>query len=85
MSKVGEMLIGGKIVVMDKDGIMDLKNFHLVVLDGREVHTRSDAMPIEAIVQGAIQAARGAEIDPESLTEFVSDTIKELYADIADE
>lgn len=81
MSKVGEMMGNGKVVVMDDYDVAEPEHYALIVLEDNVVHERSKNMPVLAIFQGAAQAAREAGVDKNVLTAFVEGIVEDIYND----
>ena len=81
MSKAGEMMDYGKIVVVGEDDVVEPEHCTLIVLEDDVVYTRSKNMPILAILQGAVRAALGAGVGKNTLTAFVEGVIKDVYTE----
>lgn len=81
MSKVGEMMGNGKVVVVDDYDVAEPEHYTLIVLEDDVVHERSKNMPVLAILQGVAQAALGAGISKNTLTAFVEGVIEDVYND----
>lgn len=81
MSKVGEMMGNGNVVVADDYDVAEPEHYTLIVLEDNVVHERSKNMPILAILQGAVQAALGAGIGKNTLTAFAKGVIEDVYND----
>lgn len=81
MSKVGEMMGNGKVVVVDDYDVAEPEHYTLIVLEDDVVHERSKNMPVLAIFQGAAQAARDAGVDKNVLTAFLEGMVEDIYND----
>lgn len=81
MSKVGEMMGNGNVVVADDYDVAEPEHYTLIVLEDNVVHERSKNMPVLAIFQGAAQAAREAGVGKNVLTAFVEGVIEDVYND----
>ena len=81
MSKVGEMMGNGKVVVMDDYDVAEPEHYTLIVLEDNVVNERSKKMPILAVLQGAVQAALGAGVGKNTLHALVEGIIEDIYND----
>lgn len=81
MSKVGEMMGNGKVVVVDDYDVAEPEHYTLIVLEDNVVHERSKNMPILAVLQGAVQAALGAGVGKNTLHALVEGIIEDIYND----
>ena len=77
MSKVGEMMGNGNVVVADDYDVAEPEHYTLIVLEDGVVHERSKNMPLLAILQGAL----GAGVGKNTLTAFVEGVIEDVYND----
>ena len=77
MSKFGEMMGNGNVVVADDYDVAEPEHYTLIVLEDGVVHERSKNMPLLAILQGAL----GAGVGKNTLTAFVEGVIEDVYND----
>ena len=81
MSKVGEMMGNGKVVVVDDYDVAEPEHYALIVLEDNVVYERSKNIPVLAIFQGAAQAARDTGVDKNVLAAFVECIVDDIYND----
>lgn len=81
MSKVGEMMGNGSVVVVDDYDVAEPEHYALIVLEDNVVHERSKNIPVLTIFQGAVQAALVAGVDKNVLHALVEGIIEDIYND----
>ncbi len=78
-TKLGKMLENGKLVLMDEDGIAELDNYILVVMDNGTIHTRMSNSSISVLIQSAIETAYENGVEDLALIAYIADVMSAVY------